>query len=184
MCHDAIDAAQARMVAGEERRELIVYKQLHHQNTINNQILFFTNCSAQNQILRSKPGCIWSVCAAMLIPFTISLLGGLSLTAASPVSHLKAIERSQEGIHWGACNKTEFTSEVVAKVPTSVQCATLEVPLEYSDKDGDKLALSLVKIAAAEKAEDGQTKSILFNFGGPGSEARLSLASFSKLLVA
>lgn len=121
----------------------------------------------------------------MHIPAVIPLIGALSLASASPLSHLKTAERSQEGISWGPCNKTELKANAVAVVPTSMQCATLKVPLDYADKKSNKqLALSLIKVAAEKKPADGKTKSILFNFGGPGSEARSTLLSFSSLLLA
>lgn len=114
----------------------------------------------------------------------IPILGAFSLAAASPLSHLRAAEQSQEGIAWGPCNEAGLVPAAVAIVPTSVQCATLQVPLDYSDREnGKRVALSLVKVGAQKKPADGKTKSILFNFGGPGLEARSSLLSESNLLL-
>lgn len=111
----------------------------------------------------------------------VSLLGLLSFSAASPaLLH----ERGQPSIAWGACNKTEFTPDIVSQVPTSLQCGTLDVPLDYTKpRTSPKLTLSLVKIAAANKPQDAKAKSILFNFGGPGLEARFQLVSASGLLM-
>lgn len=123
------------------------------------------------------------------LPFAIPFLGALvPFTTASPVStstHLEAVARSQKGITWGPCNKTEFQPDAIAAaVPGGFQCATLEVPLDYTDKNSDQqLTLSLIKIPAANKPPSGKTKSVLFNFGGPGLEARSTLLTSSRVFM-
>ncbi|KAI0892441.1 alpha/beta-hydrolase [Annulohypoxylon nitens] len=78
----------------------------------------------------------------------------LSLAKPYPASKLQ----------WGPCNKTEVPSNV------PVQCSTLHVPLDYTDKTSNEtLQLDLVKVLAPVKTSKG---SILFNFGGPGGTAR------------
>lgn len=78
----------------------------------------------------------------------------LSLAKPYPASKLQ----------WGPCNETEVPSNV------PVQCSTLQVPLDYTDKTlNETLQLDLVKVLAPVKTSKG---SILFNFGGPGGTAR------------
>ena len=60
-------------------------------------------------------------------------------------------------IEWGECNDDAVTED-------ELECATLEVPLDYSDPDGEQVALALVRAPATDDREGA----ILFNPGGPG----------------
>ncbi|MBE3048827.1 hypothetical protein IMZ48_41285, partial [Candidatus Bathyarchaeota archaeon] len=55
-----------------------------------------------------------------------------------------------------------------------------DVPLDYTDPDGDTLSLSLAKVPAAKGPSKG---SILMNFGGPGGEAIRTLGKKGPLLL-
>lgn len=99
------------------------------------------------------------------------LFGQLALAAtalAVPLAGREATTaNSAETIAWGPC---DFDS--TGKGP--IECATLPVPLDYTDADSTKkLMLSLIKSPAPNPSES--KKSILFNFGGPGYEAINSL---------
>jgi pimeloyl-ACP methyl ester carboxylesterase len=62
-----------------------------------------------------------------------------------------------EPIAWGVCdNEDDLAPEL--------DCATLTVPLDHDDPDGDTIDLALVRLAAVE-TRDG---AVLFNPGGPG----------------
>lgn len=50
---------------------------------------------------------------------------------------------------------------------SNLQCATLQVPLDYSKPTGEALKLRLVRIPAS--TPNAQTKSIIYNPGGPGA---------------
>lgn len=54
----------------------------------------------------------------------------------------------------------------VPKTPT-LQCSTLEVPLDYSEPNGKALKLRLVRIPAS--SANPQNRSVIYNPGGPGS---------------
>ncbi|GAB3971930.1 alpha/beta hydrolase [Streptomyces sparsus] len=67
---------------------------------------------------------------------------------------------------------------------TPWQCATLRVPLDYDEPDGDTLSLAMVR--ARTRAADGdRIGSLVFNFGGPGgsgvSTLPVSGADYEKL---
>lgn len=77
-------------------------------------------------------------------------------------------------IRWGPCNATQFPGT------TPVECGTLYVPLDYTNKTyGETLKLSLLKVPAAIQPSKG---SILHNFGGPGEPGRASLFGYGPLL--
>jgi hypothetical protein len=60
----------------------------------------------------------------------------------------------------------------VDKIPT-LQCATLEVPLDYADPTGDVLYLRLVRVPASSATP--RNRSVIYNPGGPGSGGISSL---------
>ncbi|KAF2820200.1 alpha/beta-hydrolase [Ophiobolus disseminans] len=62
----------------------------------------------------------------------------------------------------------------VEKVPT-LQCSTLEVPLDYSKPSGDTLNLRLVRVPASSTSP--RNRSIIYNPGGPVSAIKLLLHS-------
>ncbi|GAP93493.1 putative nedd8-like protein [Rosellinia necatrix] len=81
------------------------------------------------------------------------------------------------GIQWKSC-----PDNVNAIAALDVECGTLEVPLDYTAADStETLELSLLKVPAVKKPAD---HSILFNFGGPGLETRLTLAALGDMLQA
>lgn len=67
-------------------------------------------------------------------------------------------------ISWSNCpvNKTQM-----------LQCATLEVPLDYADPTGDVLNIRLVRIPAS--SPNPRNRSIIYNPGGPGDAGIASL---------
>ncbi|ASY32258.1 alpha/beta hydrolase [Streptomyces sp. CLI2509] len=71
------------------------------------------------------------------------------------------------GITFGTCPAVE-------QMPRSVKCGTVEVPLDYAHPDGERISLTVSRIAATgvpAKAGGKRTKrqgALLFNPGGPG----------------
>ncbi|XUK62788.1 Carboxylesterase A [Plantibacter sp. RU18] len=72
---------------------------------------------------------------------------------------------SQE-LAWGACDDfavTEFQAGVLAEAP--VECAWLDVPLDYADPQGEKASVAVSRVAARGES----IGPLVFNPGGPGS---------------
>jgi pimeloyl-ACP methyl ester carboxylesterase len=61
-------------------------------------------------------------------------------------------------IDWGACD--------IENADPDAECGTLSVPLDYDAPDGERIDISLVRIAAGKESK--RIGSILFNPGGPG----------------
>lgn len=61
-------------------------------------------------------------------------------------------------IEWESCG---------AGVPKTVDCATLAVPLNWADLNGEKINLALNRV----RAENSSTENLLINPGGPGGSA-------------
>jgi len=94
------------------------------------------------------------------------LLALAATTAASPL-----LQRYST-LQWTKCQDVDET--------LPVDCSSLSVPLDYTDKASDKkLNLQLLRVLAPVQPSKG---SILTNFGGPGLEARNTLAILSPSL--
>ncbi|SJL02797.1 uncharacterized protein ARMOST_06134 [Armillaria ostoyae] len=61
------------------------------------------------------------------------------------------------------------------------QCARFQVPLDYSNEDGNKTALAVIKLSAQSKT--GYKGAVLMNPGGPGASGVAILASIGSLLA-
>ncbi|KAE8395056.1 TAP-like protein-domain-containing protein [Aspergillus alliaceus] len=98
-----------------------------------------------------------------------SLLIGSYATPLTIPNHARS-----EKIAWSSCE-----AEIVT---APMQCGNLTVPLDYTDPNSDAtIELQLLKVPARHEPKKG---SILVNFGGPGLEARLTLAGVGDVLLA
>ncbi|NJQ05441.1 alpha/beta hydrolase [Streptomyces lonarensis] len=61
---------------------------------------------------------------------------------------------------------------------TEWECATLTVPQDYDDPEGDTLSVAMIR-ARAGGDESDRIGSLLFNFGGPGGSGVVTLPAFS-----
>ncbi len=77
-------------------------------------------------------------------------------------------------LDWGRCEATED-----GPAPGDEwQCATLEVPLDWSKPDGGTIGLALIR---AEATGDDRIGSLLFNFGGPGGSGVSTLPAYADM---
>ncbi|KAM5344101.1 hypothetical protein ACJ41O_012638 [Fusarium nematophilum] len=77
--------------------------------------------------------------------------------------HLR--RRDGSGISWAPCN-LDFPAEMKEKMTEPVDCATVKVPLDYTNpSSGDPIDIQLLRLKATKKPVKG---SVLFNPGGPG----------------
>lgn len=94
---------------------------------------------------------------------------------AGPAERGYGAEPSQAPrISWGKCP--------VESVPDSMQCGTIEVPLDYADpaKGTTTVAVAVARMPATEP--DRRIGSLLLNFGGPGGPGIEDLANGPGLL--
>ncbi|KAI1325512.1 TAP-like protein-domain-containing protein [Xylariaceae sp. FL0255] len=108
-------------------------------------------------------------------PAVLSLM--LAASATTRAGSVYPIRPSPSGVQWGSC-----PDDLQGNSTLKVECGTLAVPLDYtSPNKTDTLDLSPVKVPAVKGPAN---HSILFNFGGPGLEARYTLAGLSDTLMA
>ncbi|MFF4353427.1 alpha/beta hydrolase [Streptomyces sp. NPDC001530] len=62
---------------------------------------------------------------------------------------------------------------------TEWQCATLKVPLDWSDPKGDTIGLALIR-ATTSGDQSKRIGSLIFNFGGPGGSGVTTLPAFGE----
>lgn len=78
-------------------------------------------------------------------------------------TQLAARRAAAEGIRFGDCPAYE-------KLPPSVRCGTLLVPLDYADPDGTRIPLTVSRVEASGPAADRQG-ALVYNPGGPGASS-------------
>ena len=100
-----------------------------------------------------------------------SLIPLTALAAAATATARPHEQRDDSyGIEWAACPPEV---EEIATIP--VKCANISVPLDYTDADNGKThTLELIKAPAQNTTAEG---SIIFNFGGPGAEGLVNMAT-------
>ncbi|MFE1927576.1 alpha/beta hydrolase [Streptomyces asoensis] len=76
-------------------------------------------------------------------------------------------------LDWGRCKATEDS----AAPGSDWQCATLKVPLDWSEPEGSTIGLALVRTKSRAQGGD-RAGSLLFNFGGPGGSGVSTLPSY------
>ncbi|KAJ4377477.1 hypothetical protein N0V83_000302 [Neocucurbitaria cava] len=96
------------------------------------------------------------------IPFSDSSKAGLSYPTDSP-------QTNTTSLNWTPCD-LDFPPSQQAVIDANgvpIYCATLEVPLDYSNADNkETIQLQLLKIKATNEPSKG---SVIFNPGGPGA---------------
>lgn len=95
-----------------------------------------------------------------------ALLLGTAKTLAAPESHLSPIiEARSSSLDWAPCD-LDLPDDVKSAMREPGDCATLEVPLDYTNADSGKtIDLQLIRFNATKEPFKG---SVLWNPGGPG----------------
>lgn len=101
--------------------------------------------------------------------FTVLGLGG-SLTTVPAAAE----EPKTPRVEWGQCPE-DVSAEAA---PSELQCATVTVPLDYGDPGGERIDLTISRLAAADP--DRRRGVLMLNPGGPGGSG----LALSALLVA
>ncbi|WP_282796841.1 alpha/beta hydrolase [Streptomyces sp. CC224B] len=91
-----------------------------------------------------------------------------------PSSTLPASVVAQK-LDWGRCEATGGKGAPGAEW----QCATLKVPLDYDEPDGETIGLALIRATSTAKKPGDRIGSLLFNFGGPGGSGVSMLPALS-----
>ncbi|GAA3582147.1 alpha/beta hydrolase [Amycolatopsis ultiminotia] len=82
----------------------------------------------------------------------------LAVIAIAVAATLPGVSTAAETVQWGRCSEKPG--------PTRLECATLEVPLDYRDPDGRQIEISISRVASEKPAQ--RRGVLLTNPGGPG----------------
>ncbi|MFB7517671.1 alpha/beta hydrolase [Streptomyces sp. NPDC056144] len=100
---------------------------------------------------------------ALLLALSATAVAGVALSGPAAV----AAPESAPGLAWGACAPT------VRPLPGQ-ECATLSVPLDYADPDGEQIGLAVSRIASTRP--EARRGALMVIPGGPGSSGVQRLA--------
>lgn len=73
------------------------------------------------------------------------------------------------GLEWTPCPPASSAATPGAATDSGLECATLQVPLDYADPDGEQITIGLNRLPARDSAK--RIGSLIFNPGGPGGGA-------------
>ncbi|MYT79304.1 Predicted hydrolases or acyltransferases (alpha/beta hydrolase superfamily) [Streptomyces sp. MnatMP-M77] len=105
---------------------------------------------------------------------SLALLAVLGLGASLTTAPVAAEETKTPQVKWGQC-----PDDVVAEAaPTVLQCATVPVPLDYAEPEGEQIDLTVSRLGATDP--DKRRGVLMLNPGGPGGSG----LALSALLVA
>jgi pimeloyl-ACP methyl ester carboxylesterase len=105
---------------------------------------------------------------------SLAVLAALGLGGSLAGVPAAAEEPGAPRVKWGQC-----PDDVAAEAaPTELRCATVPVPLDYTDPEGEQIDLTVSRLAAADP--DKRRGTLMLNPGGPGGSG----LALSALLVA
>ena len=99
---------------------------------------------------------------------TLGLIGALAAVMPAIAEEDKPATNK---LAWAAC-----PADVVVPPPIVVQCAKVQVPLDYTDPDGTRIELMISRIASTNPAK--RRGVLMFNPGGPGGSEGLDQPGF------
>lgn len=109
---------------------------------------------------------------------TLSLLSSLAAIQALPHPQDEDCPEPSS-LQWHPCGDIGDELAEGLPIPLPIECASLPVPLDYTDPESETLDLSLLRVNATKEPVRG---SILFNPGGPGGSGVEYVAAGSENL--
>lgn len=81
-------------------------------------------------------------------------------------------------LEWGPCEDTATTAaDAELFADPALECAAVEVPLDYAEPDGERASIALLRLPASGESQG----SVLVNVGGPGGTGTSGVASTAEL---
>ncbi|MFD8575493.1 alpha/beta hydrolase [Streptomyces virginiae] len=117
------------------------------------------------------------------VAVAVALLAGVAGTSGCSDSGEEKTPKAggTEGappLKWGDCEAPTAAEGGGQAPPKDWQCATLHVPLDYADPEGETIPLALIRAKA--RNQDERLGSLVFNFGGPGGSGITTLPGAAK----
>jgi pimeloyl-ACP methyl ester carboxylesterase len=107
---------------------------------------------------------------------TIHLLASLCLSLVIPGGVAAAgAQTPAAGLNWAPCPPADASAATPGVAADSdLECATLQVPLDYADPDGEQISIGMNRLPARDPAQ--RIGSLIFNPGGPGGAGSIPVA--------
>lgn len=126
----------------------------------------------------SRPACLGTAAAGAIAVAFLALSGCTSSTPA-PAETSSATDLGAyygQELKWGSCADSASTAADAALYANPrLQCATVEAPLDYTDPDGERAQIAVLRLPAT-----GEKKgSMVMNPGGPGISGNSDVALFA-----
>src|SRR5262245_12437479 len=101
--------------------------------------------------------------------FLLVTMLSVSLAIPAGVGNARA-QTPVAGLVWTPCpSASADTATPEAAADSGLECASLQVPLDYADPDGEQITIGLNRLPARDPAK--RIGSLIFNPGGPGGSA-------------
>ncbi|MFD7628770.1 alpha/beta hydrolase [Streptomyces sp. NPDC059851] len=113
----------------------------------------------------------------------VALAGALAAVSACSGGEERTTPRAggTEGaapLRWSECPAPDAAQGGGEAPPKGWECATLHVPLDYAEPEGETIPIALIRARA--RNEGGRIGSLVFNFGGPGGSGISTLPGAAK----
>ncbi|MCM2387069.1 alpha/beta hydrolase [Streptomyces albipurpureus] len=112
----------------------------------------------------AKYGVLTGLGSLVISTLAIAPAGGTTTALAeSRGTAIAAADAAAAGIPFGVCPKVE-------RLPASVSCGTVKVPLDYAQPSGQQITLTVSRVRASGEPADYQG-AFVYNPGGPGASS-------------
>jgi pimeloyl-ACP methyl ester carboxylesterase len=102
-------------------------------------------------------------CRTAVVSVTVAVLVGSGTSVAGAATTGAAATEPPVDLPWAGCGLTDVG------VTAGVQCARIDVPLDYDDPAGTQVQIAMARVPATDPAQ--RIGSLFINFGGPGGPA-------------
>ncbi|MFD6418271.1 alpha/beta hydrolase [Streptomyces sp. NPDC060194] len=132
-----------------------------------------------------KPSHVRALSAALLLTLPLTGCGGGDDKAGGREDDGgdRPADLAAQQLAWNDCEAPDAAQGGGSPPPAlpggqKWQCATLKVPLDHDEPDGDLIDLALIRAKASRAS--GRIGSLVFNFGGPGGSGVATLPAFAE----
>ncbi|MFE2443342.1 alpha/beta hydrolase [Streptomyces sp. NPDC059426] len=86
--------------------------------------------------------------------------------AATAIPGVPVAAATPDTVRWGPCSEKAASSHLEKAISSRLECATLEVPLDYRDPDGRQIEIAISRLASEKPSQ--RRGVLLTSPGGPG----------------
>jgi hypothetical protein len=103
----------------------------------------------------------------------------LAILFLGAVTNAHSFQKRETSLNWGPCTYYNF-SRLDPPASQPLECATLKVPLDYTNPNSSTIDIQLLKVNATQQPSKG---SVLYNPGGAGHSVNDAVAQTADILI-